>query len=123
MILRDAVRFPGGAPGTYIRFIGNVDSGPSAIVLPLYREQVLLVRRFRHATRSWHLEIPIGTGMKGLSGEENARRELAEEIGAAASRLVSIGELEDGAGLTGSPAELFYAEVESYGEVNKHEGI
>src|ERR1700738_5040750 len=30
MILRDAVRFPGGAPGTYIRFIGNVDSGPSA---------------------------------------------------------------------------------------------
>ena len=30
MILRDAVRFPGGALGTYIRFIGNVDSGPSA---------------------------------------------------------------------------------------------
>src|SRR5581483_4951284 len=82
MILRDAVLFPGGAPGTYIRFIGNMDSGPSAIIFPRYKGDVLLIRRFRHATRTWHLEIPIGLGVKGLSGEENARKELAEEIGA-----------------------------------------
>ncbi len=123
MILRDAVRFPGGALGTYIRFIGNVDSGPSAIVLPLYHGQVLLVRRFRHATRTWHLEIPIGIGVKGLSGEENARRELVEELGATISRLVPFGTMEEGPGLTESPAELFFAQVESYGEINTHEGI
>src|SRR5260370_29734206 len=123
MILRDTVRFPGGVPGTYIRFIGNVDSGPSAIILPRYQGDVLLCRRFHHATRTWHLEIPIGLGMKGLSGEENARRVLVEEIGATISRLLPIGELEEGPGLTGSPAELFYADIESYGEVNKHEGI
>ncbi len=123
MILRDAVRFPGGALGTYIRFIGNVDGGPGAIMLPLYQGQVLLVRRFHHATRTWHLEIPIKLGMKGLSGEENARRVLVEEIGATASRLIPIGELEEGPGLTENPAELFYAEIESYGEVNTHEGI
>lgn len=123
MILRDAVRFPGGALGTYIRFIGNVDSGPSAIVLPLYHGQVLLVRRFRHATRTWHLEIPIGLGVKGLSGEENARRELVEELGATISRLVPFGTMEEEPGLTESPAELFFAQVESYGEINTHEGI
>ena len=123
MILRDAVRFPGGALGTYIRFIGNVDGGPGVIVLPLYQRQVLLVRRFHHATRTWHLEIPIGLGMKGMSGEENARRILVEEIGATVSRLLPIGELEEGPGLTESPAELFYADIESYGEVNTHEGI
>jgi ADP-ribose pyrophosphatase len=123
MILRDAVRFPGGALGTYIRFIGNVDGGPGAIVLPLYQGQVLLVRRFHHATRTWHLEIPIGLGMKGLSAEETARRVLVEEIGATISRLLPIGELKEGPGLTESPAELFYADVESYGEGNTHEGI
>jgi|SRR2546421_1623462 len=123
MILRDAVRFPGGALGTYIRFIGNVDGGPSAIVLPLYQGQVLLVRRFHHATRTWHLEIPIGLGMKGLPGEENAHRVLVEEIGATVSRLIPTGKLEEGPGLTESPAELFYADVGSYGELNKHEGI
>ncbi len=123
MILRDAVRFPGGALGTYIRFIGSVDGGPGAIVLPLHQGLVLLVRRFHHATRTWHLEIPIGLGLKGVSGEENARRVLVEEIGATISRLLSIGELEEGPGLTKSPAKLFYAEVGSYGEVNTHDGI
>jgi len=123
MILRDAVRFPGGALGTYIRFIGNVDSGPSAVILPRYQGDILLVRRFHHATRAWHLEVPIGLGKKGQSGEENARRELTEELEATVSHLVPIGKLEEGPGLTGSPAELFYAEIESYGEGNKHEGI
>lgn len=123
MILRDAVRFPGRALGTYIRFLGNVDSGPSAIILPRYKGDVLLLRRFHHATRAWHFEIPIELGVKGLSGEENARKELTEELGATVSHLEPIGKMEEGPGLTGSPAALFYAEIESYGEVNKHEGI
>jgi ADP-ribose pyrophosphatase len=123
MILRDAVRFPGGALGTYIRFLGNVDGGPGAIVLALYQDHVLLVRRFHHATRTWHLEIPIRLGVKNLSGEENARRELAEEIAATATLLVPMGSLEEGPGLTGSPAELFYADIESYREGNTREGI
>ncbi len=115
MILRDGVRFPGGTLGTYIRFIGGVEGAPTTIVLPLYQGQVILVHRFRHATRTWHLEIPRGFGIKGLSAEENARGELAKEIGATVSRLVSLAQLDS--------AELFYAELESYGEPNAHEGI
>jgi len=123
MILRDAVRFPGGALGTYIRFIPSANGTPSVIILPMYQGQMLLIRRFRHATRTWHLEIPRGHGVKGLSGEENARRELEEEIEATVSRLISIGNLEEGPGLTGEPAELFFANVDSYGELNTFEGI
>lgn len=123
MILRDAVRFPGGALGTYIRFIPSVKGAPSVIILPMYQGRVLLMRRFRHATRTWHLEIPRGHGVRGLSGEENARRELVEEIGATVSRLISIGKLEEGPGLSGEPAELFFANVDLYGELNTFEGI
>ncbi len=123
MILRDAVRFPGGTLGTYIRFIGSMNGTSSVIILPVYHGSVLLIRRFRHATRTWHLEIPRGYGMKGLSGEENACRELAEEIGATASRLVLIGGLEEGPGLTGEPAELFYADVDSYRGLNAQDCI
>ncbi len=119
MILRDAVRFPGGALGTYIRFISCADGAPMTIVLPFYQGQVLLVRRFRHATRTWHLEIPRGFGMKGLSTEDNARSELAKEIGASVSRLDSLGLLGTGP----ESAALFYAEVTFYGEPNNHEGI
>src|SRR5438876_4538335 len=70
MILRDAVRFPGGALGTYIRFISGVDSTPTTVVLPFSQGQMLLVRRFRHATRTWHLEIPRGFGTKDISAED-----------------------------------------------------
>lgn len=123
MILRDAVRFPGGALGTYIRFIGKADSTASVIILPLFQKQILLVRRFSHATRTYHLEIPQGYGTKGLSSEENACGELKKEIGAFASRLIVIGELDEGPGLAGNNTQIFYAEIASFGDVDLREGI
>jgi ADP-ribose pyrophosphatase len=89
MILRDAVRFPDGSLGTYIRMVGN--GTPGVIILPIYQGQVLLIRHFRHATRTWHIEIPRGFGEKDSSNEENAQRELHEEIGAKISHLVPLG--------------------------------
>ncbi len=122
MILRDAVQFPEGSPGTYIRFVAEGD-GVGTVILPHYRGQVLLLRHFRHATRTWHLEIPRGFGMTGLSGEENARRELEEEIGAKALQLVALGSLYPDTGVDASVVELFYAQVEAYGPIDTIEGI
>ncbi len=121
MILRDAVRFPNGALGTYIRMVS--DGTPGVIVLPIYQSQVLLVRHFRHATRTWHIEIPRGFGTKGLSSEENAQRELQEEIGALITRLVSLGKVYPDAGAEAGYNDFFYAEVESYGQLETNEGI
>jgi ADP-ribose pyrophosphatase len=121
MILRDAVRFPNGALGTYIRMVG--DGTPGVIVLPVYWGQVLLIRHFRHATRTWHIEIPRGFGKKGLSNEENARRELEEEIGATICRLVSLGRVYPDTGALSEYNDFFYAEVESYGELEADEAI
>lgn len=123
MILRDAVRFPNGSLGTYIRFVSEEDDPPGVIVLPLYQGQILLIRHFRHATRAWHIEIPRGFGKKGLSAEENARRELEEEMGAIVSRLISLGQVYPDTGTGSLRAELFYAELESHGHVEAYEAI
>src|SRR6185312_2069263 len=80
-ILRDAVRFPDGSTNTYIRVVDPEGGAHGVIVLAMHQGNVLLLNHFRHATRRWHLEIPRGFGEPGLSGEENARRELEEEIG------------------------------------------
>ncbi len=122
-ILRDAVRFPGGFLGTYIRFVGEEDDPPGVIVLPFYQGQVLLIRHFRHATRTWHIEIPRGFGKKGLTSEENARRELEEEIGATISRLVPLGPMYPDAAASTECDALFFAEVASHGKVEKEEAI
>src|SRR6266496_1478954 len=121
MILRDAVRFPNGSLGTYIRMVS--DGTPGVIVLPVYQKQVLLIRHFRHATRSWLIEVPRGFGIKGSSSEENAQRELQEEIGAKVSRLTALGHVYPDAGAAAEYNDFFYADVESYGEFEADEAI
>ena len=122
LVLRDAVRFPDGTRWTYFRFV-NVENAQGVITLPVYREQVLLTRHFRHATRKWHIEIPRGFGDKGLSNEENARRELIEETSATITRLVSLGQAYPNTGAGNECNEFFYAEISSYGAVDPREGI
>lgn len=121
MILRDAVRFPNRIAGTYIRIVR--DGVPGVIVFPIYQGQILLIRHFRHSTRTWHLEVPRGYGEEGASGEENARRELKEEIGATISRLVALGQAYPDTGALSEYNNFFYAEVESYGTVEADEAI
>ncbi len=122
-ILRDAVRFPDGSLGTYYRFVGGEDETSRVVILPFYQGRILLVRRFRYATRMWHFEIPIGLGKKSLSAEENARRELTEEIGATISLLISLGQIDPGPGISPNSAQLFYATIESYGNMDLDSGI
>jgi len=123
LILRDAVQFPNGFRGTYNRFTSEIETGPGVVALPRYREQVLLIRHFRHATRAWHLEVPRGFGIKGLSTEESVLAELDQEIEAKVSRLVPLGRVHTNTGAGSDAPELFYAEVESYGNVEEAEGI
>src|SRR2546421_371902 len=105
MILRDAVRFPAGSLGTYIRMVRK--GTPGVIVFPIYQKQVLLIRHFRHATRTWHIEIPRGFGMKDLSSEESARRELREEIEATISCLVPLGRIYPDTGILSEYNDFF----------------
>lgn len=122
LLLRDAVRFPDGQLGTYFRLIDETGV-PGVIILPVYQGKILLTRHFRHATRRWHLEIPRGFGTRGLTSEENARRELVEETGATIARIDSLGHAYPNTGATADCNEFFYAEITSYGPADEHEGI
>ena len=128
-ILRDAVRFPGGMLGTYIRFISRSPGTVGIVVLPVYQGQVVVLRRFRHATRAWHLEIPFGTATSSTAGEtgtvleKHVREVLMRDIAAIPSRIIALGSIDAGPGIAADGGELFYAELESYGQVNANEGI
>lgn len=121
-LLRDAVRFPDGSPGTYIRTVAPPGGASGVIVLPVYEGNVLLLRHFRHGTRSWLLEFPRGFGEPEVSSGENARRELGEEIAGVVKRLVPLGPVHIDGG-SGQVDELFYAELDGYGAHDQMEGI
>lgn len=123
LLLRDRVRFPGGAPGAYLRVI-PADSSPGVAVLPVEAGRIVLVHHFRHATRQWHWEIPRGFGDPGdRSAEDSARRELQEEIGAVAQSLHDLGRIHPDTGMSSSVVALFLAEVASVGALEATEGI
>ena len=121
-ILRDGVRFVDGTLGTYIRMVSVDPTDIGVVVLPVWRGQILLIRHFRHATRSWHLEIPRGSGSSERP-EESAIRELTEEIGASGVTLTDLGEMYPDTGAGNGRVSLFYAEVTSYGQPESNEGI
>lgn len=123
LLLRDAVRFPDGSLGTCIRSVNEDESSPGVVVLPIYQNKILLIRHFRHETRTWHLEIPQGFGIPGLSSEESARTELEEEITATVSRIVPLGKVHPDLSSGSNYVELFYADIESYGDIESQEGI
>ena len=71
----------------------EVVAHPGAVVmLPVDAEgRILWVRQHRWAAGRSLLELPAGTLEAGESPEETARRELAEEVGFAASAWQSLG--------------------------------
>lgn len=119
LVMRDAVRFADGSYGLYNRLM--VPSG--AAILPILDAGVVLLNRFRHGTRRWHLEAPRGSFSGVGTRAEEARRELFEEIGAEASELVDLGLLHSTTGCLDEEHQLFVARIAAIGSPDRHEAI
>jgi ADP-ribose pyrophosphatase len=124
-IMRDLVEFFGGEVRGYTRLINRADieGGKSVAVLPVMGGKILLLRQYRYATRSWHIEIPHGFGEVGISPEDNARKEIAEETGLEIAELISLGTYHCNTGMEAEETRLFFARLASVGAPNKDEGI
>jgi len=119
LVMRDAVRFPDGELGLYNRII----TMPNVVILPLLEDRVVLIRRFRHGTRRFHYEAPRGIASGPDRLEEDARRELKEEIGADAVELADLGDLHPYSGICDETMRLYLARIEAVGAPDLHESI
>lgn len=112
--LNDAVKFPSGADGVYGRMLWvNSLYGKTgvAVMAVLPGNRIVLNCNYRHATRSWELELPRGTSNKGEEPADTARREVAEETGMVIDQLVLLGEMAVDTGFTNAVASIFFARV------------
>jgi ADP-ribose pyrophosphatase len=122
IVLRDAVRFRDGRVTGYVRILPNV-AVSGAVVLPIHANRIALVRHFRHATRSWHWEVPRGFSQKGETSAMTGRREVEEELGAQVGAMRHLGRLHPDTGLSSAVVDLFVTYLDELGELEGNEGI
>ncbi|MBI4564101.1 MAG: NUDIX hydrolase [Planctomycetes bacterium] len=84
---------------------------PGAVaIVPLFDNgDVLLIRQFRLAAKGEILEIPAGTREPGESARTTAAREIVEETGYRARRLVKVAEFFTAPGFCTEKMALFMA--------------
>ena len=107
----DTVRFPDGSVGD----LELVRHRGAAAVLPVLggeRDEdpdILLLRQYRYAAGGEIWEVPAGIIEPGESWEECARRELEEEAGVRAGRLVALTTIHTTPGFTNEEIHLYAA--------------
>lgn len=108
----DRVRFPDGSVGTLemIRHSGASAVLPVVDPLPHSDPRILLIHQFRYAAGGYLYEVPAGRPSRtGEPWEECARRELEEETGHAAGRLIPLTAILTTPGFTDERIHLFLA--------------
>lgn len=110
-IVKDAVKYPDGSIGTYTRVLLSRDRQRVAVVFPMRDGKCVLMREYRHSIRGFNWGIPRGMPENDATLEEDARREVEEEIGAQVVALEYLGVLQPEAGFASYSCALFLAEV------------
>ncbi len=80
--------------GTYrnIRWNAGVENG-SGVLCVTSRNEVVLIREFKHASRAWSIHIPRGLRKPGESLEDCGRREASEEAGVSPTERTTVHDL------------------------------
>ncbi len=100
--------------GTVVRPVIH-HPGAVAVIAQPAPGSILLVRQFRYPIRRWTLEIPAGTRVRGEAPDATAARELAEETGWRATRLIELIRCHPAVGVSDEELIIYRAEGLSAG--------
>ena len=112
-IVRDKVKFPNGRVVGYVRVVtkGEIRGGCGTVVLPMIGDSVVFIRLFRHATRTWEWELPRGYQEPDISIEENAIKELKEELNVDVDSVKLVGRVKSNTGISSGEATVCVADI------------
>lgn len=118
----DLVKDSSGHIFPYERIIPTATQ-QGVVMIPQYQGKFVLLEQYRHAIREIQVCFPRGFGECDFDPQENARKELREELGADWLTLKFLGELTSDSGLTSGKTSVFVGEISSPSENLREEGI
>jgi putative NTP pyrophosphohydrolase including oxidative damage repair enzyme len=106
----------------YERLISK-DKGIGTAMLTIYKDKFILLKQFRHSMRDFQYAIPRGFGTEGLSGEENAKKELFEELGTVSNSITYLGKMTVDSGISNKEVFLYKCLIDNIRLKKGYEGI
>lgn len=107
---------------TYERLIAK-EQGVATIMIATYQDKFVVLKQFRHALRQYQYAFVRGFGTDGLSGEDNAKKELYEEVLGEVKNIELLGSVAVDSGITDKVVEIYYCELGSMQVQIGHENI
>lgn len=104
--INKTLKLPNGHTGAYL-CVEHI--GAAAIIPLISKDKAILIKQFRIALEEYIWEIPAGTLEKNERPERCARRELTEEIGYKAGKIVKLGEIYPAVGYSDEVLHIFKA--------------
>ena len=84
------------------------------VVIPIHGDNFILLNQFRHSMRDYQYAFPRGFGESQISTEENAQKEVCEELGINNEDIHNItflGTIIADSGLCGDPVSIFVCKI------------
>jgi len=108
----DKVKLPNGK-----KSVREVVEHPGAVVvIPMIKDKVIMVKQYRYPIDKILIELPAGKLDDGESPEECAQRELEEETGYKAKKMIYLGKIYTSPGFSNEIIYIFLAEDMEKGE-------
>jgi ADP-ribose pyrophosphatase len=115
IMLLDQVQFEDNTHSIFKRVIlkGALSQQLPVAILPITKDnKAVLIKIWRHATQSYHIEIPRGLSEGKESALEAASRELFEETGYKHESLTPLGKIYPDSGILHYSVTIFLARVD-----------
>lgn len=99
---------------TYERIVSTQKGG--VVIIPKHGENFILLNQFRHSMRNYQYAFPRGFGEPQMSAEENAKKEICEELGLTNKDITDItflGTIIADSGLCGDTVSVFICDIEA----------
>lgn len=123
MMVVDLIQNSDGEYSTYERLMPAVQKG-AVVIVPVYKDKFILLNQFRHAIRENQLAFPRGYGEVDIDSENNAIKEIKEELEAEIiDEPQKLGSVIADSGISANKVMIYAVNVAEYKEKNGYEGI